>query len=280
MSKLTNLWEQILAQAPSHSRKALWSQMSRIIICENDVIYVGINSPAWLTSLSSDILMIKFIAEQMWRRSFEVKLVPYIDFIDCAGGKNKSGFVYLIFDGREHKIGFTARTTKSRLSEIKGHNPHARIVNEVYSLNGRKLEELFHDYFKDYRIYGEWFKFPEYMEIEKQFVSIADKLSKDVVLPSAVHTQDQTRSNMSFDQYATKAIQQEKNNLTQATDSQLNQLNATANFKEATYAKSVEKASKKLSDKLSDISIANHEAHKEIRDYVSDLIKIAKSLTK
>ena len=226
MSKFTEMWEQILLKVHPLSRKALWLQLSRIITRENDTIYVGIKS-SWIESLSFDIPMINSICKQIWRKSFEVKLVPYIDFIDCDGGRNDAGFVYLIFDGREYKIGFTARTTEARLSEIKGHNPYAEIVNEVYSLNGRKLEYLFHDYFKDYRTYREWFKFPEDMEIEKQFVSIANKLSKPVALQSDIHTQDQKMSNMPFDQDTPKAIQQEKNNPTQATDSQLNQLNAT-----------------------------------------------------
>lgn len=50
-----------------------------------------------------------------------------------------------------------------------------------------------------------------------------------------------------------------------------------AGLKEATYAKAVEKASEKLSDELSDISIANYESHKEMRDYVLDIIKRRRS---
>jgi hypothetical protein len=50
-----------------------------------------------------------------------------------------------------------------------------------------------------------------------------------------------------------------------------------AGLKEATYAKAVEKASEKLSDELSDISIANYESHKEMRDYVLDIVKRRRS---
>ena len=227
MSKLTELWEQILARL-SRSRKALWSQMSRIITWERDVIYVGIKAVLWLDVLSTDIPVIKSICEQLWSKNVEVKLVPHVRSIDCDGGKNNPGFVYLIFDERDYKIGFTAKPTRTRrLFEIKANNPRAKLVNEVYSVNGLKLEDLFHDYFKDYRIYGEWFNFPENMEIEKQFVSIAEKLCKPPALQSDIHTQDQKMSNMPFDQDNPKAIQQEKNNPTQATDAQLNQLTAT-----------------------------------------------------
>ncbi len=42
---------------------------------------------------------------------------------------------------------------------------------------------------------------------------------------------------------------------------------------ELTYTKAAEKASNKLSDELSDISIANYNAHKEMRDYVVEIIR-------
>ena len=46
---------------------------------------------------------------------------------------------------------------------------------------------------------------------------------------------------------------------------------------EMTYTKAADKASDKLSDELSDISIANYEAHKEMRDYVVEIIRRRRS---
>jgi hypothetical protein len=193
MSKLTELWEQILFIIKTHPRlctSALLHQNGKIVAYESDVMCIAVESD-WLEQVRVDLPAITSVCKQILSKAIDVRLVTWIKTSSTADfneDSDESGIVYLAYDGRIHKIGFTARTTKARLHEIKGNNPYAEIVNEVYSLNGKILEKLFHDYYKDYNISREWFDFPESIEIEKQFVSIANKLSKQVDIISAQAT--------------------------------------------------------------------------------------------
>jgi hypothetical protein len=78
----------------------------------------------------------------------------------------KEGFVYLIKCGEFYKIGKTTNLEK-RIKQLTTGNPYPLIlVNSIYSLDIDSLEKSFHNYYRQKRIIGEWFKlnFEEVLE--------------------------------------------------------------------------------------------------------------------
>lgn len=111
--------------------------------------------------------------------------------------EDSPGFIYLIYDGRHYKIG-TSKNVKIRLSQIKSHNPTVQLVCKVFSDKYLQLERFFHERYNAFRIGGEWFDFPANIEIEKEFISVAKELEKQIEnidLPNKYSNSDEQTKN-------------------------------------------------------------------------------------
>lgn len=79
-----------------------------------------------------------------------------------SGSKGKNGSVYLIKSGDYYKIGLTTGTVKSRIANMQTGNPYPiELVDSFASEDAGKDESHLHNEFKNYRVQGEWFSFPQ-----------------------------------------------------------------------------------------------------------------------
>lgn len=83
--------------------------------------------------------------------------------------KERNGYVYLIHaEGtNRYKIG-RSNNPVSRLETLKGQSPYPlKIILSVWTPDSVTSELYLHEKYREYRIYGEWFDFPE--KTDKEF---------------------------------------------------------------------------------------------------------------
>lgn len=73
-----------------------------------------------------------------------------------------AGRIYVIqaVGFNRYKIGFTTRSVEERLKELqptKQCTPYKKVIETEIKDNAYQLEQLIHQYFKEYRVNGEWF---------------------------------------------------------------------------------------------------------------------------
>jgi Meiotically up-regulated gene 113/Bacterial SH3 domain len=93
---------------------------------------------------------------------------------------DNSGHIYFVADGTgRYKIGLTSfGRLETRMKELNG-SQAARPLELLLSIDVSErglAEKLLHEAFKDYRVYGEWFAFPDSMlsEVEDAFYEAQD----------------------------------------------------------------------------------------------------------
>jgi len=75
-----------------------------------------------------------------------------------AASKSENGYVYLLLFGAEYKIG-SSNSVERRFREIKTQMPYeGKIVHSIATGDPAGIEAYWHNYFKDKRLKGEWFK--------------------------------------------------------------------------------------------------------------------------
>lgn len=68
-------------------------------------------------------------------------------------------YVFKVKNKPIYKIGVTKKKPKERIRSLQTASPYQiMFVKAVASKNPYKLEELLHDFFKDNKLVGEWFK--------------------------------------------------------------------------------------------------------------------------
>jgi hypothetical protein len=96
--------------------------------------------------------------------------------------KNKNGYVYLMFDGTNFKIGKTNDLTK-RLNQFRTSNINIKLLAYRKSLNPIYEEKYLQKTFLKYRISNEWFKINNLYDLSRLWLSFQsfDYQFKDIV---------------------------------------------------------------------------------------------------
>lgn len=82
-------------------------------------------------------------------------LIPETDEVSA---KYEDGYVYLLMFGNEYKIG-SSNNVERRFREIKTQMPYeGTIIHTITTGDPAGIEAYWHNYFKDKRLKGEWFK--------------------------------------------------------------------------------------------------------------------------
>jgi hypothetical protein len=83
------------------------------------------------------------------------------------------GYIYLIRSGEFHKIGVSKKEVNARILSLRTGSPlEIELVKLWRSKEPIALEKALHTHFKEFRIRGEWFRFPE--DVLKKLLSIED----------------------------------------------------------------------------------------------------------
>jgi Meiotically up-regulated gene 113 len=78
--------------------------------------------------------------------------------IDLGTVKPEGGYVYLLSFGEEYKIG-SSNNVERRFREIKTQMPYeGKIIHTISTGDPAGIEAYWHQYFKDKRLKGEWFR--------------------------------------------------------------------------------------------------------------------------
>ena len=71
--------------------------------------------------------------------------------------------LYLITDGKFHKIGITNRSIQVRIKQLQTGNPYElkliKVVNCGSEKHAQEMEKFYHNKYYEYRMQGEWFDF-------------------------------------------------------------------------------------------------------------------------
>ena len=75
--------------------------------------------------------------------------------------------LYLITDGKFHKIGITNRSIQARIKQLQTGNPYElkliKVVNCGSEKHAQEMEKFYHNKYYEYRMQGEWFDFKKFI---------------------------------------------------------------------------------------------------------------------
>ena len=96
--------------------------------------------------------------------------------------------LYLITDGKFHKIGITNRSIQARIKQLQTGNPYElkliKVVNCGSEKHAQEMERFYHNKYYEYRMQGEWFDFKKLKPININDIIIMFNIFSDAFIYS------------------------------------------------------------------------------------------------
>lgn len=129
--------------------------------------------------LNSLCLKLKYF--YLEKTGFFIRVQPYFDIlVNIKDNLNKQGFIYFVKDNENGyvKVGRTNNVNK-RLSQLSICNNNLKVLRIVKSNNTILWEKELHNFYKNKKVFKEWFSINE-TNIEEGLVYLARRFNTDI----------------------------------------------------------------------------------------------------